>query len=61
MALTEGTGVGGAVKGVKQMAMESGLTLGSKHAMQHTNDVLQNFTLETYIILLIHVTPMNLI
>ena len=37
------------------------LTLGSGHTMQYTDNSLQNCTLETYIILLTIVTPINLI
>ena len=35
------------------------LTLGGERTIQHTDDVLQNCTSETYIILLINVTPIN--
>ena len=34
--------------------------LGGEHTMQHTGDVLHNFTLEIYIMLLTNVTPINL-
>ena len=37
------------------------VTLGGKHTMQYTHDVSQDYTLETSIILLINVTPINLI
>lgn len=37
------------------------LTLGGERTMQYTDDVLCNCTLETYIILLTNVTPINLI
>ena len=40
------------------MVMED-LTWGGEHTMQYTNDVLQNCTSETYIILLTNVTPIN--
>ena len=43
------------------MVMERDLTLGGKHTMQYTHDVSQNCTLETYILLLINVTLINLI
>ena len=33
--------------------------LDGEHTMQYTNDVLENCTLETYMILLINVTPIN--
>ena len=36
-------------------------TLGGGQTMQYTHDVSQNCTLETYIILLTNVTPINLI
>lgn len=39
------------------MLMEGDLTLGDKHTIQYTDDVVQNFTLETYIITLANVTP----
>ena len=35
------------------------LDLGGEHTIQNTDDVLQNCTLETYIILLTSVTPIN--
>ena len=41
------------------MVMEGGLTLGGKHTVQYTAYVLQNFTTETYVILLTNVTPIN--
>lgn len=37
------------------------LTLGNERTMQYTDDILQNCTVETYIILLTNVTPINLI
>ena len=43
------------------MVVEEVLTLGGGHAMLKTDDVSQNCTLETYIILLTNITPMNLI
>ena len=39
--------------------MEGDLTLGGKHTIQYTDDVLQNCIAETYIILLTNVTPIN--
>ena len=39
------------------MVMEGDLTWGGKHTIQYTDDVLQNCTPETYIILLIDVNP----
>lgn len=42
--------------GFKYMVME-GERLCGEHAMQHTQNVLQNFTLETCVALLTNVTP----
>ena len=39
------------------MLMDGDYTLDGEHTVQHTDDVLQNCTLETYIILLTNVTP----
>lgn len=39
--------------------MEGDLNLGGEHTIQCTNDILWNFTVETYIILLTNVTPIN--
>ena len=39
--------------------MEGNLTLDGEHTIQYTGDVLQNCTLETYILLLTNVTPVN--
>ena len=39
--------------------MEGDLTGGREHTIQYTDDVLQNCTLETYIILLTTITPIN--
>ena len=47
------------VKRVNYMATEGDLTLGSKNMMQYTDNALQNYTLETYIILFVNVTPIN--
>ena len=38
------------------MVMEGDLTWGGEHTIQYTNDVLQNFMPEIYIILLTNVT-----
>ena len=38
------------------MVMEGDLTLDGEHIIQYTDDVLQNCTPETYIILLTNVT-----
>ena len=35
------------------------VTLGGEYTMQYTDDVIQQYTLETYIILLTSVTPVN--
>ena len=37
--------------------MEGDLTLGGGHTIQYTDDALQNYILETYIILLTNATP----
>ena len=42
------------------MVMGDGLTLGGGHTMQHTDLVSQKCTLETYMILLTTVNPINL-
>ena len=39
--------------------MEEDLTWDGEHTIQYTDDVLQNCTPETYIILLTNVTPIN--
>ena len=41
------------------MVMEGDLILGGKHIIQYTDNVLENCTLETYIILLTNVTLTN--
>ena len=41
--------------------MEEDLTWGSEHTIQYTDNVSQNYTLETYIISLSNVNPINLI
>ena len=41
------------------MAMERDFTWAGEHTTQHTDDVLQNCTPPTYIILLTNVTPIN--
>ena len=43
------------------MKVETDLTLCDGHTMQYTDDIPYNCTLETYIILLTIVTPINLI
>lgn len=43
------------------MVAEGYLTLGGKHRMQYTGDILENFTFESYIILSMNVTPIDLI
>ena len=43
------------------MVTEDGLTLGGEHTMQCTDHVSLKCTLETYVILLTNVTPVNLI
>ena len=41
------------------MVMEGDLTWSVEHVIQYTDDVLQNCTPETYIILLTNVTTIN--
>ena len=41
------------------MVVEGDLTWGGEHTQQRRDDVLQNHTPETYIILLTDVTPIN--
>ena len=41
------------------MVTEGDLTWGGEHTKQYTDDVGQNCTPKTYIILLTNVTPMN--
>ena len=41
------------------MVMEGDLTRGSEHTIQYTGDVLQNYTPDTYIILLTKANPIN--
>ena len=41
------------------MVTEGDLTWGGEHTIQYTDGVLQNCTLETYIILLTNVIPIN--
>ena len=41
------------------MVTEGDLTWGGEHTIQYTDDVGQNCTPKTYIILLTNVTPMN--
>ena len=41
------------------MVMEGDLTWGGEHTVQYTDDMVQNLTQETYLILLTDVTPVN--
>lgn len=41
------------------MVRAGDVTVGGKHIIQNTDDVLQNQTLETYMILITNVTPIN--
>ena len=41
------------------MVIEVDLTWGGKYTIQYTDDVLQNCTSETFVILLTNVTPIN--
>ena len=43
------------------MVVEGDLTLGGEHTIQYTDIILQNYTLETYIILLTNIFLINLI
>ena len=43
------------------MVMQGVVTWGGEHAIQYTDDVLQNCTPDTYLILLANVTPINAI
>ena len=51
-----GCGEGEEGKGGQNMVTQGDLTLGGEHTMQYTDDVSQNCTLGTYIILLTNVT-----
>ena len=46
-------------KGSWEKVMEADLTWGGEHTTQYIDDVLQNCTAKTYIILLINVTLIN--
>lgn len=48
------------VKGVRYV-VTGRQALGAEHTMGNTDDVLRNCTLETYIILVTCITPINLI
>ena len=41
------------------MVMEGDLTWGGEHTIHYINDLLQNCTPETYVILLTNVTPIS--
>ena len=41
------------------MLMEGDLTWGNEYILYYTDDILQNCTPETYIILLTNITPIN--
>lgn len=41
------------------MVIEGGFTFDGEHTIQYTGDVLQNWTLDVYIILLTSVTSIN--
>ena len=41
------------------MLMEGDLTWRGEHTLQYTDDVLQNYTAETYILLLTNVASIN--
>ena len=59
--LLKGWGENEEGKGAQIYGDRGNQTLGGEHTMQYTDGVLQNCTLATYIILLIDVTPINLI
>lgn len=48
-------------KGVKYVVMERNLTFGGEHTMQYPDDLLLNCTLESCVVLLTNITPVNLI
>ena len=39
--------------------MEGDLTQGDEHTIQYTDDILQNYIPETYVIVLANVIPIN--
>ena len=59
MVITREKGEQGEVEKGKgmEMVMEGDLTWGGEHTVQYTDDILQNCTLETYIILLTSIVP----
>ena len=61
MVIIRGKEGGGMQKRVNggQMVMEGDLTLSGEHTMQYTDDVLQNYTPEIYVILITNVIPIN--
>ena len=57
MMITRGKGGGGKQKRVNGELRD--LTWSGEHTIHYTDDVLQNCTPETYVILLTNVTPIN--
>ena len=60
--ITRGKGGGGwekRVRGGGRNVLEGNLTLGGNHTIQYTDDVLQNWTPETSLIVLTHIIPIN--
>lgn len=51
--------MGEAGEGERERRDRRRLGLGGEHTVQHTDDVLEKYTPETYIILLASVTPIN--
>ena len=47
-------------KGAKYLLTQDDLTFGGGHTMQYTDHLSWKYTLETYIVLLNNVTPINL-
>lgn len=48
------------VKRVKKLVMEGELTWGGEHIVKYIDDVLWNYILDTYMISLTNITPMNI-
>lgn len=48
-------------KGTKNTVMGADLTSGGSHTVQYTDCISQNYTLETCLILLTNIAPINVI
>ena len=59
MVIIRGKGGWGEVKEGKGNGDEGDLTLSDEHTIRYIDDVLQNCKLETYVILLTNVIPIN--